>query len=155
MQNEYQNYMRQCIGLAEIALAAGNPPVGAIIVCEEKVIGTGIELGRSTGDVTNHAEILAIRDAVKNGYTDKLCRASMYTTHEPCIMCSYVIRHHKIPFIVYGTAVPFIGGVTSRFDILATEEVPKWGNGPIIISGICLEECEQLNELYKKVLSKS
>lgn len=51
----------------------------------------------------------------------------MYTTHEPCIMCSYMIRHHRIPEIIFGTAVPYIGGLTSQFGVLATEAVPKWG----------------------------
>ncbi len=155
MQKDFQDYMHQCLDLAKIALAEGNPPVGAIIVLDEKVIGTGIESGKSTGDITNHAEIMAIRDALKNGYSDKLHLASMYTTHEPCIMCSYMIRHHKIPEIVYGTSVPYIGGFTSKYDILATEDVPKWGIKPKVIGDICIEECNALNAQFLELLNKS
>lgn len=142
--------MQQCLGLAAIALAAGDPPVGALIVYNDEVIGKGIEAGRSTGDVTNHAEIVAVRDAIDNGYSAQLHLATMYTTHEPCIMCSYVMRHHQIPEIVYGTSVPFVGGATSQFNVLSTLEVPKWGNKPTIISGVYLEECNLLNEEFRK-----
>jgi tRNA(adenine34) deaminase len=154
MQEDHQYYMNQCLDLAKIALAAGDPPVGAIIVLEGKIIGSGIESGRSTGDVTNHAEILAVREAVKKGFSSDLHLATMYTTHEPCIMCSYVIRHYKIPKLVYGITVPVVGGLSSRFDILITEDVPKWGSGPQITGGICLPECEQLNEAFGKILNK-
>ncbi len=151
MEKNHQYYMQQCLELAKTALAAGDPPVGALIVAHGEIIGTGIESGKSTGDITNHAEIVAIRDAVKNGYADKLPIASLFTTHEPCIMCSYVIRHHRLSEIVYGTSVPFVGGATSKFDILLTHEVPKWGEMPTIISGVCSHECNQLTEAFKKL----
>jgi len=155
MQHDHQHYMHQCIKLAEEALAAGNPPVGAVVVLNGNVIGKGIESGRSTGDVTNHAEILAIKDALKNGYAAQLHLAGIYTTHEPCVMCSYVIRHHKIHEIIYATPVPVLGGATSRFNILTTEDVAKWGSKPGIVTGICLAECEQLNEAFAQLLDKS
>lgn len=155
MQDEYQYYMDQCLEIAKAALKAGNPPVGAILVFEGKVIGKGQEAGKSTGDITNHAEILAIRSAIKNGYAEQLPMAQMYTTHEPCIMCSYMIRHHRIPEILYGTSVPYIGGFTSQFNILSTEEVPKWGAGPKVISGVCLGECSALSDQFSKKLDKT
>lgn len=154
MQEDFQKYMHQCLDLAKTALANGNPPVGAVIVLDGEIIGTGIESGKSTGDITNHAEIMAIRSAIKNGYSDKLQLTSMYTTHEPCIMCSYMIRHHKIAEIVYGTSVPYIGGQTSQFSILSTEDVPKWGNKPKVIGDVCVEECDALNTQFLELLSK-
>lgn len=155
MQKEAEYYMHQCLSLANIALAAGNPPVGALLVLDGNVIGTGIESGKSTGDITNHAEILAIRSAIGNGYADHLHEACMFTTHEPCIMCSYMIRHHRIPKIVYGTEVPYIGGLTSQFSLLSTEDVPKWGSKPKITGGICLEECNLLNSQFSATLNQS
>lgn len=59
MEEKFEDYMRQCLDLAKLALAAGDPPVGAIIVLDGKIIGTGVESGRSSGEITNHAEILA------------------------------------------------------------------------------------------------
>lgn len=148
MEQDYKKYMEQSLALAEIALQNGNPPVGAIIVFERTVIGKGIESGKSTGDITNHAEILAIRDAIKNGHLNNLHQAKMFTTHEPCIMCSYLIRHHKLPHIIYGTSVPYIGGATSQFKVLSTEDVPKWGKKPILTEGICAKECKELTEKF-------
>jgi tRNA(adenine34) deaminase len=150
MLQNFEKYMRQCLNLAEIALKNGNPPVGAILVFEDKIIGEGIESGKSTGDITNHAEILAIRDALKNGYSTVLNQSKMFTTHEPCIMCSYVIRHHKIPHIIYGVSVDTLGGFTSKFNLLSTEDVLKWGKSPLVTGGICEKECGILNELFLK-----
>lgn len=153
MKEDLHYFMHQCLDLAKTALQTGNPPVGALIVLDGKIIGTGIESGKSTGDITNHAEIMAVRDALKNGYSDKLHLTQMYTTHEPCIMCSYMIRHHKIAEIIYGTAVPYIGGFTSKYDVLATEDVPKWGNKPKITADICVEECDKLNAQFIALLN--
>lgn len=153
MQQDFKKYMHQCLDLAKTALKSGNPPVGALIVIDGEVIGSGIESGKSTGDITNHAEILSIKDAIKNGYAGKLHLAQMYTTHEPCIMCSYMIRHHKIAEIIYGTAVPHVGGFTSKYNVLATEDVPKWGNKPKVFGDMCVEECNELNAQFLELIS--
>lgn len=149
MEQDFEKYMQQCLVLAEMALQNGNPPVGAIIIFEENVIGKGIESGKSTGDITNHAEILAIRDAINNGHLNNLHQAKIFTTHEPCIMCSYLIRHHKLPHLIYGTSVDYVGGATSQFKILTTEDIPKWGKKPVITAGICINECNELTERFK------
>lgn len=146
--------MLKCIELAKIALKNGNPPVGAIIVNDGQIIGKGIESGKSTGDITNHAEILAVKDAISNGKGHILEQSIMYSTHEPCIMCSYVIRHHNIPEIVYSLPVNFIGGNTSEYSLLKTEHVPKWGKKPLIISGVCEFESRNLNKEFEKLLNQ-
>jgi tRNA(adenine34) deaminase len=150
----HQKYMHKCLQLAKEALNKGNPPVGAILVVNDKIIGEGIEAGKSSGDLTNHAEILSIRNAIENGFLKDLHKAIMYTTHEPCIMCSYLIRHHKIPHIIFGTSVKYIGGYTSKFKILNTLEVPKWGNKPKITEGICKSECEKMTKQFYQLLNE-
>ena len=147
-------YMLECIELAKQALEKGNPPVGSILVFEDKIIGRGIESGKSSGDITQHAEILAVKDALANGYRNILEKSVMFSTHEPCIMCSYLIRHHKISKLIFGVSVPFVGGQSSEFKILETENIPKWGNKPEIASGILQNECEILNEKFAEYLSK-
>lgn len=146
--------MLECIQLAKIALKNGNPPVGAIIVNDERIVGIGIESGKSTGDITNHAEILAVKYVISKGKGNVLKESVMYTTHEPCIMCSYVIRHYKIPKIVYSLPVNFIGGNSSKFSVLKTEHVPKWGKTPEIVSGICELESQDLNFEFEKLLNQ-
>lgn len=146
--------MLECIELAKQALTKGNPPVGSVLVFEDKIIGRGIESGKSSGDITQHAEILAVKDALENDYQDVLEKSVMFSTHEPCIMCSYLIRHHKISKLVFGISVPFVGGQSSEFKILETENIPKWGKKPEIKSGILQHECEVLNEQFTEYLSK-
>lgn len=148
VNKEDEKYMRHCLELAEQALHSGNPPVGAILVLVDQIIGSGIEAARTSGDVTDHAEIIAIRDAVRNGYRDQLAGARMFTTHEPCIMCSYVIRHHKIAEIVYGVAVANVGGHSSGFALLSTEAIPQWGLAPVIRKGIFEKEASALTHTF-------
>jgi len=145
----HEFYMERSIQLGKKALASGNPPVGSVIVQEGRIIGEGMESVKESGDVTRHAEIEAVRDAVRRGFSEKLRGSVLYTTHEPCIMCSYVIRHHGIDHIIYGVAVAYVGGDTSFFDVLATDRVPQWGGKPKITAGICREECEQLNREFR------
>lgn len=146
--------MTKCLELAKIALARNNPPVGAILVYRDAIIGEGIESGKSTRDITNHAEINAIRDAIKNNLEDKIGESVMYTTHEPCIMCSYVIRHHNFRKLVYGSKVSHVGGHTSNFKLLAAEGVPKWNVMPEIVSGVLEFECSTLINAYAKINSQ-
>lgn len=151
--NNYDKYMLECIELAKQALEKGNPPVGSLLIFEDKIIGRGIESGKSTGDITQHAEILAIKNALANGYRDILDQSVMFSTHEPCIMCSYLIRHHKVSKLVFGVSVPLVGGQSSEFKILETENIPKWGEKPEIESGILQQECELLNQQFADYLS--
>ena len=150
-----EDYMRICIQLGKQALKKGNPPVGAILVYNGKVIGQGIEAGKSTGDITNHAEIEAIRNAINNGFRSILDQSSMFTTHEPCIMCAYNIRHHKLKHLYYGTPVDDIGGHTSSFKLLTTTSVPKWGTPPHIHPGIMMENTHELQNEYFSLMTNS
>lgn len=147
-------FMEKCIALGEKAMLNGNPPVGAIVVKDNKVLGIGMEAGKSSKDITKHAEIEAIKNALENSLNNNLSDCTLYTTHEPCIMCSYVLRHYKVNTIIYGTEVPHIGGITSHLPVLKTTEVPKWGNPPNIIQNVLKKECDNLSIIYKKALDK-
>jgi len=153
--NNPEHYMTRCLELSEVALKKGNPPVGALLASGNKIIGEGIESGKSTGDITYQAEIEAIREAIHCGHSDKLGSAVLYTTHEPCIMCSYVIRHHQIPQIVYGVSVDQIGGFTSEFPVLSTSKVLKWGDPPKIVSGVCEAQCRALTNRFINQIKRS
>ncbi|HEX4850811.1 MAG TPA: nucleoside deaminase [Puia sp.] len=146
----HEHFMGKCISLAEIALKSGDPPVGSILVWNYSIIGRGIESSKSTLDITNHAEILAIKDAIKKGNSPILKETVLYSTHEPCMMCSYVLRHYKIPQIVFGAAVDFVGGFSSRMNVLTTKAVPKWENKPTIVHGVCIRECLELNKKFEE-----
>src|SRR5690348_18103391 len=97
---EYESLMRRCIVLAKIAKQRGDSPVGSLIAKEGQIIAEGIEGSKTHKDLTFHAEIVAVRNAIANLKKTDLSDYIMVTTHEPCIMCSYVIRHHKIGLLV-------------------------------------------------------
>lgn len=141
--------MKQCIALGEKAMLNGNPPVGSIIVKDDTIIGIGIEAGKSSKDITKHAEIEAVNDAIQNNKLENLKGCKLYTTHEPCIMCSYVLRHYKIETIIYGSKADHVGGITSSLKVKLTTNVPNWGKPPKIIGNILKEECEKLTEDFK------
>ena len=147
--NTPEDFMSYCLDLGKLALKNGDPPVGAILVYDDEIIGKGIESGKTTGDNTNHAEILAVRDAIANGNKGKLSQSTMYSTHEPCIMCSYLIRTYKIPNIVYSSDVDDVGGYSSRFSLLKTECILKWGKAPKVIRGTLKEESFLLSKQYE------
>lgn len=146
--NNHIPYMQQCIVLGKKAMLQGDPPVGALIVKDNELIGIGIEAGKSTKNITKHAEIEAVNDALEQSKLKDLNGCILYTTHEPCIMCSYVLRHYKVQTIVYGTNVEHVGGVTSDLKVMLTSEVPKWGKPPQIIGGILRDECEELSTQF-------
>jgi tRNA(adenine34) deaminase len=146
--NNHLLYMRQCIDLGKKAMLQGDPPVGALIVKNNEVIGIGIESGKSTQNITKHAEIEAVNDALQQSKLKDLKGCILYTTHEPCIMCSYVLRHYKVETIVYGINVEHVGGVTSDLNVLLTSKIPTWGKPPKIIGAILKDECEELSTEY-------
>ena len=123
--------LTRCDALARIAASHDESPVGSVVVLGDAIIGEGVEASRAHRDVTFHAEVEAIRAAVATHGRD-LSAATLYTTHEPCLLCSYVIRHHRIARVVIRHAVPDVGGVTSRLPVLTTTEVASWGPPPII-----------------------
>jgi|GEM_PF-456836 len=141
---QHESYMKKCIDLAKIAKQRGDSPVGSIIVKNGVIIGEGIEGGKTYKDITFHAEIVAIRNATKYLENQDLSNCIMYTTHEPCIMCSYLIRHTKISIIVTGLASGEIGGFSSRLPLLLDTTIRKWTTPPTLINGILEKECTDL-----------
>lgn len=141
-----EDYMKECIRLAKVAKDRGDSPVGSILIQDEKIISEGIEGGKTHKDITFHAEIEAVRNAVEIlGKTD-LSDCIMVTTHEPCIMCSYVIRHHKIKLIIVGDSSEEIGGYSSKYPLLLDTIISKWSEPPKIVSGILEQECRGLKD---------
>ena len=142
--SDHDYYIIKCIELAIVAKDRGDSPVGSVIVKDSQIIAIGIEGGRTHQDVTFHAEIEAVRQATQFLQTTDLSACTLYTTHEPCIMCSYIIRHHKINRVVFGVTTGEIGGYSSRFPVLLDKTITKWGNPPEIIIGILENQCREL-----------
>lgn len=130
MENTHEYYMQICRELADLAAAEGESPVGSIVVKDGIIIGRAFEKSKQLKDITRHAEVLAVLDAIKNhGSCDG---ATLYSNVEPCILCSYVIRHHKFKEIIFGKYCGELGGTNPEFNILGTHDLNSWGNPPII-----------------------
>lgn len=141
---DHETFMRRCLELAAIALDNQNTPVGSLLVLDGEIVGEGIEQLPSSLNLTGHAEIAACQDATDRRGTRLLRGSILYTTAEPCLMCSYVIRQCEIASVVYGRETPIVGGFTSAMPILTTESLNHWRPAPQVIAGILRAECERL-----------
>jgi tRNA(adenine34) deaminase len=141
----HEAYMRRCIQLARQAKAQGNTAVGSVVVFGGKIIGEGVEQLPAGNILTGHAEVLACQQAIETLKVRSLEKAILYSTAEPCFMCSYVIRQCRIAKVVYGTETAMIGGITSSFPILTALGLNAWKPAPRVLGGILTEECRRLH----------
>jgi tRNA(adenine34) deaminase len=102
MDSEHDHFMDLALQEARQGVVQGNKPVGAIIVLRGQVIGRGRNTVDSEGDSTNHAEIVAIRDACRNRKRATLEGATLYSAMEPCPMCLWAIHVAGIERLVLG-----------------------------------------------------
>jgi len=126
---------------AEKARAIAEVPVGAVVVFEGKVIGSGYNTRESCGDPVGHAEIIAIRDAAKTLGHWRLSGATLYVTLEPCVMCAGAIILSRIERLVFGAFDPKGGAVCSLYNIL---DDSRLNHSVVIESGFMEEPCKKL-----------
>ena len=115
------DYMQVALVLAEQAAAAGEVPVGAVVVYQDAIIGSGWNQLIRTQDPTAHAEIQAIRAAARQLGNYRLTGSTLYVTLEPCVMCAGAIVHARIAQVVYGASQPRTGAAGSVFDLLPSD----------------------------------
>ena len=117
-----KSFMDQALDLARAAAAAGEVPVGCVVVHGREVIGRGANRTLTDRDPTAHAEILAIRQAAQALGSERLTDCDLYVTLEPCAMCAGAISFARIRRLYYGAADPKGGAVDNgvRFFAAAT-----------------------------------
>ena len=103
--------MRAALDAAALAAAAGEVPVGAVVMLGGRIIATSANAPRALHDPTAHAEILAIRAAAAALGTDRLSDCDLWVTLEPCAMCAGAIAHARIARLYYGASDPKGGAV--------------------------------------------
>jgi tRNA(Arg) A34 adenosine deaminase TadA len=111
-------FMGEALAEARHALAAGEVPVGAVVVLEGVIIGQGHNRPIALSDPTAHAEILALRRAAERTGNYRLTGATLYATVEPCVMCAGAALHARVARVVYGAPDPKAGAVESLFHLL-------------------------------------
>jgi tRNA(adenine34) deaminase len=136
-----EHFMGLALELARKAEAAGEVPIGAVIVVHSVVIGRGFNQPISTEDPTAHAEVLALRQAASLAGNYRLTGASMYTTVEPCIMCAGAMVHARIQRLVFGALDPKAGAAGSIYNVLTD---PRLNHRMDVLSGVREPECSAL-----------
>ena len=114
-------YMRQALALAEEARLAGEVPVGAVVVLDGAVVGTGRNAPVAQNDPTAHAEMLALREACARIGNYRLEGATLYATLEPCVMCAGALVAARVGRLVFGARDLRFGGVRSKFRLADSE----------------------------------
>ncbi len=134
------DYMRLAIREAEKAAAAGDVPVGAIVVHDGQVVATGHNRREANGDPTAHAEIEALRDAAKVLGSWHV-EATMYVTQEPCPMCAGALVNARVLRLVYGCDNPKAGAVKTLYTITTDARL---NHRLDVTGGILAAECKAL-----------
>ena len=135
--------MRQALALAEQAAAAGEVPVGALVVdaAGKAPLGRGHNKTISGRDPTAHAEIAALRDAAARCDNHRLVGATLYVTVEPCMMCAGALVHARIKRLVFGAREPRTGAVQSQEVAL---ESPAHNHRVAVTAGVLEAQCRAL-----------
>jgi tRNA(adenine34) deaminase len=137
-----EQYMRKALVEAEMARDAGEIPIGAIIVCKDRIISRAHNLTETLCDVTAHAEMQAITSAANALGGKYLTDCTIYVTVEPCTMCAGAIGWAQIKRIVFGAADEKRGYTRIAPNALH----PK----AVVTSGVLEEECRTLMQTFFK-----
>lgn len=141
------HFMQRCIELAQQAVNNGDAAFGSLVAMDDKLVAEASNEYKSR--ITEHAEIVALnRTHALLGTTD-LSACTLYTSCEPCPMCSFMIREFKIKRIVFALPSPFMGGY-SKWSILQDEELagfkPIFSNPPEVVGGFMEREAKAVME---------
>ena len=134
-------WMRMALELTRKAEAAGEVPVGAVIVKDGAIIGRGWNQPISTRDPSAHAEIIAMREAAQTLGNYRLPDTTLYVTLEPCAMCAGAMVHARVKRLVFGAGDPRAGAAGSVFEIA---RAPALNHRLEVTGGVLAQECGEL-----------
>lgn len=136
-----EKYMREALRQAKKASAAGDVPIGCVIVYEDRIIARGYNKRNQQKTTLGHAEITAIQKASKKLGDWRLEGCTMYVTLEPCPMCAGAIVQARIPYVVVGAMNPKAGCAGSILNLLQME---RFNHQSELVTGVLEEECSNL-----------
>jgi tRNA(adenine34) deaminase len=142
------DYMALALEEARRAAAAGEVPVGALVVLDGAVIGRGGNRPIAASDPTAHAEVLALREAARAVDNYRLTGATLYATVEPCAMCCGALLQARVARLVYGADDPKAGAVRSLHRLL---DDPRLNHEVTVTAGVNAEECGALLREFFRV----
>jgi tRNA(adenine34) deaminase len=137
--------MRRALDEAERALAAGEVPVGAVVVLDGQTIGAGFNQPIGARDPTAHAEVVALRAAALAVGNYRLTGADLYVTVEPCLMGVGAMVHARIRRLVFGAPEPKSGAVSS---VMAAHEAPGLNHRIEVVGGVLESDCRAIIQRF-------
>ena len=142
-----EHFMRLALDQARLGAAQGEVPVGAVLVRDGEVVGSGFNAPISRHDPSAHAEMVAIRAAAEAAQNYRLPGTTLYVTLEPCSMCAGLIVHSRIARVVYGASEPRAGVAVSQGRFFEQNFLNHWVR---VEGGVLDEECGAvLKEFFK------
>jgi tRNA(adenine34) deaminase len=143
-----RQFMQQALEQARLAAAAGEVPVGAILVRDGHVISRGFNKPISNHDPSAHAEMMALRAAAQAEANYRLPGTTLYVTLEPCAMCAGAMLHARIDRVVFGASDPKTGAAGSVLNIFSEKQI---NHQTQVDGGIMSEDCgEVLRQFFKE-----
>ena len=136
-----RQFMQQALSQAKLAAAAGEVPVGAVLVRDGQVISTGFNRPITNSDPSAHAEMMALRAAAQSESNYRLPGTTLYVTLEPCTMCAGAMLHARVGRVVFGASDPKTGAAGSVLNIFSEKQI---NHQTQVEGGIMGEECGQL-----------
>jgi tRNA(adenine34) deaminase len=133
-------FMERALAQARLALAAGEVPIGAVLVAGDAVVAEGFNQPISARDPTAHAEIVTLRRGASAIGNYRLAGSTLYVTVEPCVMCVGAAFNARIARLVYGADEPKFGAVRS---VMRAEEL-RLNHRFDVVSGVLEEQCRGL-----------
>ena len=125
--------MERCWQLARRAESAGNAAIGSLVAIGDRIVSEAEEETPAGPTAFAHAELLAVQRARRATGRRHLPEATLYSTHEPCFLCSYAVRASRIGRLVLDHPVADIGGATSAYPILCATDITIWGPRPTVV----------------------
>ena len=149
-----QFWMKRALAQAIAAQKADEVPVGAVVVCDNRIIGEAHNGREQLRDPTAHAEMIAITQAAASLGDWRLERCTLFVTLEPCPMCAGAILLARIPRVVFGASDPKAGAVVSLFQLLTDSRLNHCAD---VVGGVLGRECGELLSRFfatKRALGK-
>jgi tRNA(adenine34) deaminase len=140
-------WMEEALRAAQRALEAGEVPVGAVVVCDGRIVGRGWNRNITDSDPTAHAEIVALREAGAAVGNHRLASCDLFATIEPCSMCAGALVHARIKRLIYGADDPKAGAVQSVMQVL---NHPQLNHKVEVRNGVLAGRCAELLQSFFK-----
>jgi tRNA(adenine34) deaminase len=146
-----EDFMRLALAEAEKAAAAGETPIGAVLVINNEVVAVAHNMRETWQDPTAHAESIVLREAAAKLGRWRLSEAVVYVTLEPCLMCAGALVLARIKMLVYGCRDPKAGALGSVYDVVRDGRLNHTYR---ITPGVLEKECSEVLQLFFEKLRK-